>query len=197
MSPSANANLSINALNISFGDVALNSSSTQSILLTSSGSAPVTITASALSGSGFSISGLVVPTTLNPGQTTTLNVQFQPTVAGNETGRLTLTTNSVTTPTLQIDLTGAGGAAATQSQYQVGLTWSAPSQGTNSIAGYDVYRSTSGTALYELLNGTITAQTSFTDADVQSGATYQYYVTTVNPQGVQSPPSNIAEVTIP
>jgi hypothetical protein len=197
VSPNTNASLSINAQDISFGDIALNASSTQSIVLTSSGSAPVTITGSTLSGSGFTISSLVIPTTLLPGQSTTLNVQFQPTTAGSETGLLTLTTNSATTPTLQIDLTGAGTATAPQSQYQVSLTWNPPSAGSTSVAGYDVYRSTSGTELYELLNDTVIGPTSFTDADVQSGETYEYYVTTVSPQGIQSPPSNIAEVTIP
>lgn len=193
----ANASLSINSQNISFGDVILNSSSTQSIILTCAGTAPVTIIGSKLSGEGFTISGLVVPDTLSPGQSSTLTVQFLPATVGTVTGQLTLTTNSLTDPTVQIALTGAGTNQAQNQAYQVNLTWGAPSGSSDPIVGYEIYRSASGNTQYQLLNPSVDAQTSFIDSSVQSGSTYQYYVTTVDSSGAQSVPSNLAEVTIP
>lgn len=193
----ANTSLSVNSQNISFGDVELNSSSTQSIILTCSGSAPVTITGSKISGAGFIISGLAVPDTLEPGQSVTLNVQFLPTTAGTVTGQLTLTTNSLTDPTVLISLAGAGENQAQNQPYHVSLTWNAPIESNDPIAGFEVYRSSSGNTQYQLLTPSIDAQPNFMDSNVQSGMTYQYYVTTVDSLGVQSVPSNQAEVTIP
>jgi fibronectin type 3 domain-containing protein len=40
-------------------------------------------------------------------------------------------------------------------------------------------------------------QTTFTDANVQSGQTYLYYVTSVDSSGAESSPSNSTTVTIP
>jgi Abnormal spindle-like microcephaly-assoc'd, ASPM-SPD-2-Hydin/Fibronectin type III domain len=187
--------LTINAQSVSFGALAVNSSATQSIVFTSSGSTPVTIDAVTLSGSGFTISGLSFPVTLNPGQTATLNVEFIPAIVGSTTGQLTVTSNSLTNATMYIALSGTGQAQA--QAYAVNLAWDAPEGSSNPIVGYEVYRSTSGSAQYQLLNSSVDAQTNFTDSNVQPGVTYQYYVTAVASSGAQSSPSNITEVTIP
>jgi len=194
---SSGPNLSINANSLSFGNVALNSTSTQAIVLTSSGSVPVQINSPTLNGSVFTISGLSFPTTLSPGQQATLYVQFAPTTAGPVTGQLTVSSNSVLSPTMQVGLSGAGGAGSSTQGYQVNLTWSAPDGSNDPIVGYEVYRSSSGSTPYQLINSSLDAQTSFTDSAVQSGSTYEYYVTTVDAEGAQSVPSNIAEVTVP
>jgi hypothetical protein len=196
--PSAEAagpNLSINTISVSFGSVALNGSATQPIVFTSTGKLPVKIDALTLSGSGFSISGMSFPVTLNPGQTATLYVQFAPPVVGAATGQLMVSSNSLPDPVLQVALSAAGKAQT--GNYLVSLTWAAPSGSSNAIAGYQVYRSTADNAQYQLLNPSIDAQTIFTDSDVLSGTTYQYYVTTVDMAGAQSVPSNIAQVTVP
>ena len=186
------ASLTINSQAVSFGDVAPNTAATQSIVLVSTGSAPVTITGSKVSGAGFSISGLVTPMTLTPGQSVTVSIQFSPTGSGKVAGQLTVTTNSKKTPVLQIGLSGGGNAV-----YQVNLTWNAPSGSGTPIAGYEVYKAASGNSQFQLLSESIVTPTSFIDPDVESGATYDYYVTTVDLQGAQSAPSNVAEVTVP
>ena len=183
--------LTINAQSVSFGNVAVKGSSTQSIVFTSSGSTAVKVNAPTLSGSGFTISGISFPLTLNPGQTATLYVEFIPTIVGLTTGQLTITSDSATNPTLQVPLSGTGQA------YQITLTWDAPKGSSEPITGYEIYRSTSGSAQYQLLNPSIDAQTNFTDSSVQPGITYQYYVTAVNSSGVKSSPSNLTEVAIP
>ncbi|MGC2299826.1 MAG: choice-of-anchor D domain-containing protein, partial [Acidobacteriaceae bacterium] len=57
--------LSTSAANVSFGNVQVNTAATQSVLLTSAGTEAVTIDAATLKGSGFSMSGLAAPATLN------------------------------------------------------------------------------------------------------------------------------------
>jgi hypothetical protein len=185
--------LTVSSSNISFGNVPLNTSATQPITLTSSGNAALTISAVSLTGTGFTASGLSPPLTLNPGQTGTLNVQFLPIVANALSGQLSVGSNSVTNPTTLISLSGVGGVLS----YEVSLTWDAPSGSSDPVAGYSIYRGVSGSSTYQLLNSTVITSTSFADSNVQSGDTYQYYVTSVDSSGVQSDPSNITSVSIP
>lgn len=100
--------LSINATSVAFGNVQLNNAATQSVTLTSTGTAPVTINSATLSGTGFLLSGASFPATLNPGQTATLEVQFDPTAAGVATGQLVVSSNSSTSTTASIGLSGTG-----------------------------------------------------------------------------------------
>ena len=80
--------------------------------------------------------------------------------------------------------------------HQVDLSWQAPSGSNVAIAGYNVYRASSGTSSYALLNS-MDAQTAFNDISVQGGQTYNYYVTSVDSSGAESAPSNTTTVTIP
>ncbi len=102
------ATLSINLGSILFGNVAVNTTTSQSLTLTSTGAAPVTIKAAALTGTGFKIAGTAFPVTLDSGSAVTLNVQFNPTAGGATTGQLTVTSNSSTSPTAVIGLSGTG-----------------------------------------------------------------------------------------
>lgn len=176
---------------VSFGNVNLNTTATQTVTLTSSGTAAVTISAASVSGAGFSISGLALPLTLNPGQSAVLNVGFDPTVAGTATGTVTLTSNA-SPSTSTISLSGTGQTTT----YQVNLTWSAPTNSTDAVAGYNVYRAT-GSGAYQLLNTSVLANTAYSDTNVQSGTAYNYYVESVDAQGNQSTPSNVFSVSLP
>ena len=100
--------LGLSASSLSFGNVAVNSATTQTVTLTSTGAAPLTISADAISGAGFTVSGATFPLTLNQNQTATLTVQFDPTVAGAASGALTLTSNSSTGTTTTVSLSGTG-----------------------------------------------------------------------------------------
>jgi hypothetical protein len=68
----------------------------------------VTISADTVTGAGFTVSGASFPLTLNPNQTATLTVQFDPTAAGAASGSLTLTSNSSTGTTTSIAFSGTG-----------------------------------------------------------------------------------------
>jgi hypothetical protein len=191
LAPAGVGTLAVNAGSISFGNVALNEAATQSVTLTSSGTSAVTINSATVTGSGFIQSGVTFPITLNPGQTATLNVQFDPTATGAATGALTFMSNSSTGGTTVVGLSGTG------QSYQVDLTWDAPGSSTDPVSGYHVYRATQGSSSYQLLNSSVDAQTNYTDSTGQSGAAYEYYVTTVDSAGAESGPSNTTSVTIP
>jgi hypothetical protein len=185
--------LSISSASISFGNVNLNTPTTQSVTLTSTGTGSVTVSSAIVSGTGFSLSGASFPLTLNPNQTVTLTVQFDPTTAGSATGSLTIVSTSLTNPTTVVSLSGTGGADS----YSVSLTWTAPTSSTDPVAGYDVYRTLSGGSSYQLLNAEVVTTTTYTDTSVQSGQTYDYVVESVDAEGVTSVASNTAAIAIP
>jgi len=185
--------LSINATSIAFGNVALNTPSAQTLTLSSTGTASVTVNSATLVGIGFSMSGPTLPVTLAPGQTQTLDVQFDPTLLGLAAGVLTITSTSSTNSVMVVVLAGTG----TTANYAVELTWDAPSSSSDPIAGYNVYRAPSGSSTYQLLNSSVDAQTTFTDSSVQSGQNYDYVIESVDDSGVLSTPSSPVLVSVP
>jgi hypothetical protein len=187
------ATLSISATSVGFGNVALNTPATQDVTLSSTGTAPVTVNSGTVTGTSFSLSAPALPATLTPGQTLTLAVQFDPTSTGAATGQLTITSTSSTNGTALIPLTGTGIAAS----YSVDLSWDAPSSSPDPVAGYNVYRSPSGSSMYQLLNSTVDSQVTYVDATVEDGQTYDYIVESVDSSGNQSVPTSPIAVTIP
>ncbi|MGA9671195.1 MAG: Ig-like domain repeat protein [Terracidiphilus sp.] len=184
--------LSINAASIAFGSTNINTPLTQPVTLTSTGTAAVTVNSAVVTGAGFAVSGSTLPTTLTPGQTVTLSVEFDPATAGAATGQLTVKSTSSTNGTAVIGLTGTGLAVA----YVVDLSWDAPSASEVPVAGYAIYRAPSGSSTYQLLNSSIDAETTYVDTTVQSGLSYVYYVESVSATGVQSAPSAPYDVTV-
>jgi hypothetical protein len=103
----ATGQLSANPASYNFGNVMVGSSGTQSITLTNSGNASVTISAATATGAGFSLTGLSVPLTLNASQSTTLTATFRPTSGATAGGSLSIVSNASGSP-LAIALTGTG-----------------------------------------------------------------------------------------
>jgi len=91
-----------------FGNVVLNSTSTQTLTLTSSGAAAVTVNSAALTGTGFLMTGATFPATLNPGQALTLQVTFSPAAAGSASGSITILSNSSSGGSAIVVLSGTG-----------------------------------------------------------------------------------------
>jgi hypothetical protein len=181
--------LSFNSTGISFGTTALNTPVTQDLVLTASGTLPVSVTSAVLAGAGFTIPGATFPFTLNPGQTATLHLQFDPKTVGAAAGQLTINSNSVTNSGAAITMNGTAVA------YEVQLNWNAPSSA--SITGYKVFRSTGGGSIYQLLNSSAVSDTSYTDTTVQSGDVYDYIVVSIDSSGSASSPSNTTTEAIP
>jgi hypothetical protein len=191
----AGSQLTVSPASLAFGDVTVNTSSTLPVTLTSSGMAAVTINSGALTGSGYTMSGVAFPVTLSPGLAVTLEVQFDPTVAGAAAGQLSIQSNSSTNATVVVSLTGTGENAGVA--HHVDLSWNAPSSSAVPVVGYNIYRSTGGTSAYQLINSSVDTQTTYMDSAVQSGSTYDYIVESVDSSGVESVPSNEATATIP
>src|SRR5467141_2725551 len=104
------AQISVVPTSVSFGNVVTGNSNSQTIKLTNSGTANLTLSQAPVTGNGFSISGLTLPLTLNPGQSTNFNVAFAPAGAGNASGGVSLVGNASNSP-LAIPLSGTGVAA--------------------------------------------------------------------------------------
>ncbi|MGB7264210.1 MAG: choice-of-anchor D domain-containing protein [Terracidiphilus sp.] len=189
--------LSINATSLTFGSVSLNTPATQSVTLSSTGTATVTVSAATVIGGGFTLSGASLPLSLNPNQTATVSVQFDPTVAGAATGTLTIVSTSLTNPTSVISLNGTGVTGSSGTPGEVNLTWDAPSSSPDPVAGYNVYRSPTNAYSFVQLNSSMVAQSTYVDGTAQSGQTYDYIVESVDSSGVTSAPTNIATVAIP
>jgi hypothetical protein len=102
--------ISVVPTSVSFGNVVAGTTNTQTVKLTNSGTANLTLSQAPVSGNGFSMSGLTLPLTLSPGQSTNFNVSFAPAGAGNASGSVSLVGNASNSP-LAIPLSGSGVAA--------------------------------------------------------------------------------------
>src|SRR5271168_496786 len=90
----AQTGLTITPSTLSFGNVIVGQSGTQSVKLTNSGNSSLTINMATVLGTGFGISGLSFPTTLTAGQSVSFSAQFAPTSAGASTGSISFTDNA-------------------------------------------------------------------------------------------------------
>jgi hypothetical protein len=95
---------------VTFGNVQVGTSQIQSDTLANTGSSSLTITQAAVTGAGFTTTGLSLPLTLAVGQSVTYSVVFAPLSAASVSGSLALTNSASSTP-LSIALSGTGVAA--------------------------------------------------------------------------------------
>jgi hypothetical protein len=98
---------------LSFGRVTLGSNQSLSETVTNTGGSSLTISQVAISGSGFSLSGITAPVTLTTGEAMSFTVTLTPASAATLTGNVTIT-STASNPTLTIPLSGIGTAAAGQ-----------------------------------------------------------------------------------
>ena len=83
-------------------------------------------------------------------------------------------------------------------QYEVILSWDAPVSNGDPVTGYFAFRALQDDDLYSQLNETPVTVTSYTDASqLEYNSTYDYFVESVDAEGVTSVPSNITQVPIP
>ena len=102
---------------VNFGSVNVGSSGSQTITLTNSGTASLTISQATTSGAGFSVSGITTPLTLGAGQSTSFVAKFSPTSAGSVSGSVSLTNNGPNSP-VTVALTGSGNCHSTTTYNQ-------------------------------------------------------------------------------
>lgn len=186
---SSGAQLTPSSAAISFGSVAVGSSTSQLVTITAAGSSNVTISKSTASGTGFTASG-PSNVTLTPGQSITISVSFQPQATGTATGSLLVSSNA-SNSSLQIGLSGNGVSGT--GGHSVALSWQ-PS--TSSVTGYFVFRGSSAGTLAQL-NSTAVTSTSYVDSTVVNGNTYVYAVKSIDSSNVLSNFSNSVTVSVP
>ena len=204
-----------------FGSVVTGSNNSQTISLANNGTATLTISSAAVTGAGFSTTGLTVPLSIAPGKTSTFNAVFGPSAAGSVSGSITLASNAPNSP-LTISLSGTG-VAATQ---VLGLSASSLSFGNVNVgsssslnvtvtnngnsnvtisnvsvtgAGFSASGLTSGEILTPTQSATLTAQFAPTAAGLMSGsvsiasnATNSPSTITVSGTGVSVTPYSVA-----
>ena len=106
--------LAANPTSLGFGNVNVGSTAPLSEIIKNTGSSSVTVSKVAITGAGFSVSGITTPLTLNAGQNSPqFRVSFAPTTAGAVNGNLTIT-STATNPTLTIPVSGTGVTPAGQ-----------------------------------------------------------------------------------
>lgn len=186
------AQLSSSASTLNFGTVEVDASATLQLTLTSTGTLPLQINSAAISGAGYKVLSGGLPMTLPAGESTTVDVGFEPTTAGTAAGTLTLVSNAANNASLRVALSGT----ASQAVHKVDLTWSAPASSTDPVAGYNVYRSTGGQTPQKI-GSESKASTSYIDSSVKDGATYTYTVKSYDAEASESKASNVTTVTIP
>ncbi|MGA8150082.1 MAG: choice-of-anchor D domain-containing protein [Terriglobales bacterium] len=182
--------LSVSPSTMSFGNVAVGSSASQTATL-SAGSADVTVSSAAWNGDGYSVSGITFPVTVPSGQNLKYTVTFAPSAAGSDPGSISLISDASDSSLTQT-LTGTG--TQSTSSHTVALSWDAS---TSSVLGYNIYRGTQSGGPYSKLNTTPMAGTSYTDNAVGSGSTYYYVATSVDSTSSESTYSNQAVAQIP
>jgi len=141
--------LSIDNSSLSFGNVLLKASATQTVTLSSTGTEPVEVTGLSMAGPGYRFLGVKLPMTLNPGQQETLTVVFTPLSAGAANGSLTVYSTSRTNSRAVIAISGTGvpavavavtpatvsAIAGTSQQFNASVTGSSNTAVTWSVSG--------------------------------------------------------------
>jgi hypothetical protein len=185
--------LTPSASSLSFGNVTVGSSGTSQLTVRSTGNTNASVSKVTVSGTGFVLGGSAASVILDPSQTESYTVNFDPKAAGSISGTLTITSNAANSP-LNIALSGTGVAAAATQQHTVALTWQ---RSTSTVTGYFVYRGTKPSGPFTQLNSSPESSPSYSDGTVSSGQAYYYYVTAVDSSNIQSADSNEVSVTIP
>ena len=192
---SAVATLVITPVSINFGNLALNTTSTQTVTLQNSGNISLTLQGVTVAGSEFGYSSLSPGVSLAPNQQVVFQVSFTPTVAGPASATVSLLSPNLSSPaTLSLTGDGVSTPPPTPTQHIVHLAWGAS---TSQIIGYRVYRSEVSGASYSPLNGTAINALTYDDATVSNATTYYYVVTAVDASGNESVYSNEATAVIP
>ena len=188
---SGSPGVSLSPTSLSFGNEPIAAaSSSQTITVTNTAGAALTISSIALSGSNPTdfTENNTCGTSLAAGDSCTVVISFTPSASGGFTASLSIADNASGSPQT-VALSGTG-------MHVVVLSWSPSS--TSGVEGYNVYRgTTSGGESTTPLNSTPFTGTTYDDETVQAGETYYYKVATVSSSGTQSTDSSEVSASVP
>jgi len=126
----ASGQLGINPTTKNFGSVTVGGQSTQTVTLTNNSSSSVDISQASASGTGFKLSGITTPLTLDVSHSTTFSVVFAPQATGAATGDVTIKSNAPN-PTLSMTLAGTGLAVGALGSNPTSLDFGSVQVGNN------------------------------------------------------------------
>ena len=184
--------LTANPASVSFGNATVGSSNAKQVTVTNTGNVSTAISSAAVVGTGFSLSGSGSSVALNPGQSETYTVIFDPQTAASDTGTLSISSNAPGSP-MKVGLTGTASSTPPTS-HSVALAWD---RSSSTVVGYFVYRSSTPSGPYAKVNSAADASLSYSDSTVANGQVYYYVVTAVDSSNIESAYSNQVSVTIP
>jgi hypothetical protein len=105
--------ISVIPSSVSFGNVTVSVTNTQTLTLRNPGTATLNVTQASLAGTGFTSSGLVLPLSVPAGGSSAFTIGFAPASAGTLSGSMTLISNTPNSP-LVVPLSGTGVATILQ-----------------------------------------------------------------------------------
>ncbi|MGE5096946.1 MAG: choice-of-anchor D domain-containing protein [Betaproteobacteria bacterium] len=126
----AAAGIAVNPSSIDFGAVPPGSSSSLSVTVQSTGSAPLSVSGATVTGAGFTLGGNTCTGSIAAPGTCTITIIFAPNAAAAFSGQLSITSNASPSP-LNVALAGTGGAPGLQFS-PASLTFAPQSVGTTS-----------------------------------------------------------------
>jgi hypothetical protein len=182
---------SLSAASLSFGSQTVGTTSAaQTVTLSNTGNATLSITSIAVTGTNASdfAQTNTCGSSVTAGAKCTIAVLFTPSALGTRTAALSISDNASGSPQT-VPLSGAGG-------HYVVLSWTAST--TAGVVAYNAYRGTASGGPFSQLNSLSISGTTYTDGNVQAGHTYYYVVTAIASDGVTgSANSNVASATVP
>ena len=150
------AGLSVTPSSFAYGSVVDGQTKSQTFTITNTGGSSLTISQLAISGAGYSLSGLTTPASLAAGANTTFSAVFAPRTAGNLAGTVTVSSNAANSPAT-ISLSGTGVASTvTLSANPTGLSFGNVVAGSSSTK--TVTLTNSGNSSLTISNVTVAAK---------------------------------------
>ncbi len=190
--PGSSGTVSLTPSSLAFSTLPITLSSVaQTVTLTNSGTAALTLTSIAVTGASATefIQNNTCGRSVAAGGNCSIVVLFVPSLFGTQSATLVVSDNAPGSPQI-VPLSGGG-------SHDIVLSWTASASAD--IVGYDIYRgTTSGGESPSPLNSSPVTGTSYTDASVTTGDEYYYIVTSVTSDGsTQSVPSPETSATVP
>jgi hypothetical protein len=129
----AGGTLAASATSVAFGNVNVGTTVSQTLTLTNSGTADVTISQVTVTGTGFSLVGSASAISVPAGQSHGFQVQFAPHTAGSATGSVSVTSDA-SNPTVSIALAGTAMSSLTINTQPASQTVTAGQSATFNVA---------------------------------------------------------------
>jgi HYDIN/CFA65/VesB-like, Ig-like domain/Cep192 domain 4/Immunoglobulin domain/Immunoglobulin I-set domain len=178
---STSGTLAASATSFSFGNVAMGSSSLQTLTLTNMGASTITISQAAITGAGFSVVGGMSSVSIAAGQGHSFQIQFAPAGPGNVSGSIAIASDAANSP-LGISLSGTGATALAITTQPANQTVTA-----GQSANFSVVASGTGTLSYQWkkngtdISGAIASfYTTPATTNADNGAKFTVVVTDTN-----------------